>query len=393
MADGLRMRADKSWGYDFLFNGKRYTGDTGFRFTQKSLAKIFVADFKAKLRQAAADILRGIKSDPTISCEELLAEWVKNHTGKHAIRVERDWRLHILPTLGTVEAMKVTTAQVEGLRTNFLNAPSLRNVHLADKIRKNLEWKAKKAGQGDKPIEMPKAKPRTNRSANKLMTHFNLVYTWALDTDRIPRRPYKPLEPLIEQDPVRTFLRQDQVAPYLQAVDSRGHLQQMVAIRAMLYLLLREDEALNMRWAGYSEGYTTYSPIDTKTGKATPIAVPQDLRALLVRLRAQVSTDCPLVLPGQHDSESQIWLPHTAQFTTKAIKRAGLNLGVTGLHPHRMRGSMATMMARSGASAFVLKKAGRWQRITTAEKYVEIVEDDVAAAQAKALGLEPPKKV
>jgi hypothetical protein len=45
---------------------------------------------------------------------------------------------------------------------------------------------------------------------------------------------------------------------------------------------------------------------------------------------------------------------------------------------------MATLLARSGANAFVVKKAGRWKTLQTAVRYVQIVEDDLMKAQAKA---------
>ena len=40
----------------------------------------------------------------------------------------------------------------------------------------------------------------------------------------------------------------------------------------------------------------------------------------------------------------------------------------------------------TGANAFVIKKAGRWRRMDTALRYVQVVEEDVADAQRKAFG-------
>jgi hypothetical protein len=39
-----------------------------------------------------------------------------------------------------------------------------------------------------------------------------------------------------------------------------------------------------------------------------------------------------------------------------------------------------------GANAFVIKKMGRWKRMDTALKYVDIVEDDLRAAQQGVFG-------
>jgi hypothetical protein len=49
---------------------------------------------------------------------------------------------------------------------------------------------------------------------------------------------------------------------------------------------------------------------------------------------------------------------------------------------------MATLMARSGANAFVIKKAGRWKRMDTALRYVQVAEDDAADAQRKAFDID-----
>ena len=56
--------------------------------------------------------------------------------------------------------------------------------------------------------------------------------------------------------------------------------------------------------------------------------------------------------------------------------------------PHWMRGTMATLMVRSGANAFVIKKAGRWKRMDTALRYVQVAEDDAEEAQRKAFDID-----
>jgi integrase len=377
MADGLRLLADDVWGYDFILAGTRHSGSTGI-VKNKTLARAYIEDLKAKLRKELADAKLGIKADPIFSVGTLWKAWLENHTGAHAERVERDWNLHILPTLKDVEVMKVTTAMVEGIRTAYMSGPSLRNAHYAEKIKAKAEARKKKNPKEAK--EVPQAKPRTGQGGNKLMTHLCGVFGWAVKTERIPRMPFKQLDELIEQEPVRTFLRKEQVKPFLARVDSKGNLHQMVAIRAMLYLGLREDEALHMKWTGFDGDRKVFTAVDTKTGKNIPLPVPEDLRVLLKRLRERVPEDCEWCLPAF----GAPYEPHTAQFTTKPIKAAGKAMGITGLHPHRMRGSMATLMARAGASAFVIKKMGRWKRSETAEKYVQVVEEDLEVAQNNA---------
>src|SRR5208282_2221813 len=140
MAKGSGLRkGKKTWLYDFDLKGKRHAGDTGKLHNQKTLAQAFVDDLKTKLRKEESDLAQGIKPDPKTTCGELLAEWLKNHTGDHKIRVERDWRLHILPTMKDVEALDVVTAQIESLRKGYLESPSLRNAHYAGKMQAKAE--------------------------------------------------------------------------------------------------------------------------------------------------------------------------------------------------------------------------------------------------------------
>lgn len=390
---GLRKGA-KTWLYDFDFKGKRYAGDTCKLHNQKTLAQAFVDDLKAKLRKEQSDLAQGIKPDPKITCGELLTQWLEHHSGDHATRVARDWRLHILPTMKDVDALSVTTAQIEAFRKAYLEAPSLRNAHYAERMQAKVA-KAKKEG---KELEIPEPKKRTNRSANKVVTHFNLVFSWALETQRIPRIPFNYLTALPEQDPVRTFLKQDQVDQFLELVDRGSNLHQMIAVRAMLYMALREDEALHLRWEGFNSDFSTYTTKDTKTGKNIPLPVPEDLGALLQMARKDIPDDCPWCIPQMPvtgttkrgtpklERKGTPWEPHGPQYATKVIDRVGALMGVSGLSPHRMRGTCVTLMARKGANAFVIKKMGRWKRMDTALKYVDIVEDDLRKAQEEVFG-------
>ncbi len=67
------------------------------------------------------------------------------------------------------------------------------------------EWLAHHAG---KPVRNVKAE---NPS---ILRHLCFVFGWGVKTERIPRLPFRKLRELIEQEPVRTFLRPEQVRPF-----------------------------------------------------------------------------------------------------------------------------------------------------------------------------------
>jgi len=377
---GVIPGASGFWLYDCVVLKKRYSGNTGQK--DKRLAKQWVQDFKATKRREAANSIIGIQVDPTFDCHFLLQEWLDNHTGKHASNVKADWDNYILPKIGCIPVMKVTTGMVEEIRTTYLRTPSLLNVK--GKIADQMRAKAAKAKAEGKQPTYRTLKPKTNNGANKVINHLNYVFGWGVKTERLPRMPFKKLKKLVEQEAVKTFLRPEQVKPFLAEIDSLNNLPVMVMIRAMLYIGLRDGEAVAMKWTGFDEGRRVFTAVDTKTGQNYPLPVPKDLREILERLRDTVEADCPWVFPSSYNPRTRKWRHRASQFTAKAIKRAGKNLGITGLSPHRLRGSMATLLARSGANAFVVKEAGRWKTLQTAVRYVAIVEDDLMKAQAKA---------
>jgi integrase len=368
--------------YDIIISGKRFCGNTGHK--DKKQATIWIADFKAKIRREMANEIIGIKPEVTLTCQALLQEWLAHHSGKHARNVKADWENHILPKLRNVQAMKVTSGMVEEIRTAFLNSPCLTNTK--GKVAEQIRVKIERARLNGEKVVLRPLKRHSNAGANKVLRHLYFVFGWGVKTERIPRLPFRKLKELIEQEPVRTFLRPEQVRPFLAQLDSLGNLPVMVAVRSMLYMGLRECEALTMLWTGFDRDRRVYTAVDTKTGENAPLPVPEDLRGLLARLREEVPEECCWVLPSGYDPKARKWKHRHSQFTAKAIKRASEKQGITGLRPHRMRGSMATLMARSGANAFVIKKAGRWRRMDTALRYVQVVEEDVADAQRKAFG-------
>jgi integrase len=317
--------------YDTVIKGRRFCGNTGHK--DKKQAAIWISDFKAKIRREMANEVIGVKSEVTLTCPNLLQEWLGHHAGKHARNVKADWENHILPKIRNVQAMKVTSGMVEEIRTTFLQSPSLVNTKgkVADQIRAKIE---KTRASGKKVVLNP-TRRHSNAGANKVLRHLYFVFGWGVKTGRIPRIPFRKLKELTEQEPVRTFLRPEQVKPFLAEIDSLSNLPVMVAVRAMLYMGLRECEALTMQWTGFDKDRRIFTAVDTKTGENIPLPVPANLRPLLARLREEVPEDCCWVLPSSFNKKKRRWEHRFKQFTAKAIARAARKLGITGLTQER----------------------------------------------------------
>jgi hypothetical protein len=175
-----------------------------------------------------ANEIIGIKPEVTLTCQALLQEWLAHHSGKHARNVKADWENHILPKLRNVQAMKVTSGMVEEIRTAFLNSPCLTNTK--GKVAEQIRVKIEKARLNGEKVVLSPLKRHSNAGANKVLRHLYFVFGWGVKTERIPRLPFRKLKELIEQEPVRTFLRPEQVRPFLAQLDSLGNLPVMVAV-------------------------------------------------------------------------------------------------------------------------------------------------------------------
>lgn len=376
MDNGLyRNPGGRMWLYHFKFKGQTYKGSTGHK------SKTMARDWLDKFRERLANTVEGFASPEAPPVEKLWKAWLEEHSttasSRHVDRVTRDWDLHILPALRGIPVDQVNTERVMTLRRRYLEGESLRNRHQPKPPPR----------EGEQSVPTRK---RSTIGANRLVAHLHLVLGWCVKVGKIPHVPFR-LERLQEQDPVRHVLRLEQVGPFLEALDritvagatkkagKKGKrpgdaLPVRIAVRAMLWLALREDEALHLRWSGFSADFRDYTPELTKTGKGTALPVPEELRQLLAIQRTRVDDGCTWVLPAE-DGE-----PHRQQFTRKAIQAAGADIGAPGLSPHRMRGTAATLLARAGVSAFGIMRVGRWARIETAQKYVHLAADDVREA-------------
>ena len=172
--DGLYRGEDGLLYYSFRFKGKKHQGCTGLE--SKTRARIFLLELRGRIAKIAAGL--EVSDTPSLSIAELWKAWLKDNKStvkaSHLERVTRDWELHILPALGKVLALEVTTARARQLRADYLDAPSLRNTHFRKMIEPGVERKLGKRGES---------------GANHLMAHLHLVFGWALENALITLIP------------------------------------------------------------------------------------------------------------------------------------------------------------------------------------------------------------
>lgn len=335
--NGLK-KVGRVYHYKFKRGGCAYHGSTGL----ESLSQ--AREWLRRFREATVLQEQGIVPIPTI--EALGMDWLESKRGvlsdAHLNRAELTLRLHINPAIGQIALDAVRTSDVERLLKGYLDTPK----------------------QG--------GKARSKEGANVLLCYLNLLYGWAIKRGILTKLPYSVIPFKVQQKP-RSYIPLSSLDDFLAFIDKRKNLHVSVAIRAMLYMGLRESEALGMRWEWFSMDGQTYTPGRTKGREAVPLPVPANLAEWL----AKCPREGEWVLPAAN------WKQHHMGFTKKAIARAGNEAGIKGLSPHRLRATTATLLAQNGVGAHLIQKMLRHKSLSTTLRYVELGLEDMRRAQAR----------
>jgi integrase len=376
-AFGLR-KVGRYWHADFWVGAKHIHRST--RMTSFPDAEDVARQWHTEEQRKA----QGLPVDQGLTVRELWARWwagTESYLSEsHRNRVAQDWDLYVLPAWGDRPAKGIRTADAEELRRDFLASPSLRNAHYAEKITARCKREER---------DVPPPAPRSIASGNKLLLHAHLVWTWAVKRAEILARVPWSVHIDDAQEKPKDTLSESQIRDFLAQIDRTARNPHVhVAVRAMLYLALREKEALVMRWEWFSPDLATFQHGERKAKDAPRYPVPLDLRERLQALcpappgKAWERPASGLVLPRMVDGEEA---RHWGQFTTKAIARAAKTLKLK-LTPHSLRHSWATMTARKTGNAHLVKDGLGHKALNTATKYVKLSTRDLAEAQAKVFG-------
>lgn len=333
------------WHYHFKFRGLVYKGSTGCE--SKTLAKDWLHQYRERL--AGQEMGLEPKDVPTLRA--VVKAWEDANTGaytqKHLTVTVDKIRLNAGKLLD-LPISELSTERVDSMRSEYL-----RNTG-------------------------PTGRTHTAGGANSLMKALHGVMEWARNRGYIDALPYR-LPRLQEKKRPRAVVHAPNVGAFLSAVDrvTREHPIR-TAIRLMIGLGLREKEALDARWE-WIRADGVYQPGDTKTGKVREVPVPAWLMAWLQRLPG--SNTLGLIIPAEDGQ------PHRAQYTRKAIERAGELCGIHGLTPHRIRATFATLHANAGTPLHRIKTMLGHSSIETTMIYIESAGNEYHSDQERVAAL------
>jgi integrase len=346
------------WYYRFSvknkISGKKkvYFGSTGF--SKKSDAKVRLRELKDDANRDSI-VMKPIQV-PTF--KEAIGLWYTSRQGKksdmYLNTAKRQLEIHVVPKLGNVRCDVLNFDIVEVVLNDYLHG-------------NNKQYPTKKHNLGG----------------------YNTLASWisAVLGNLVPT--YMEVAPKIKLEKVqrrrKPFIPRDKADAFLGEIDRTENLHVSVAVRAMLYMGLRESEALQMLWENIDWDENTYCPggmvgsegTGTKGKEDGLLTFGTDMKVWLTK--AKVENDARekksvWVLPSDDGT------PHRKQFTKKAIVRAGTVIGAK-LSPHRLRGTYATLLAKSTkGNSFIVKNNLRHKDIRTSEGYVDLGLEDMRKA-------------
>nr|WP_229259080.1 site-specific integrase [Duganella flavida] len=141
----------------------------------------------------------------------------------------------------------------------------------------------------------------------------------------------------------------------------------------MLLLGLRESEVITARWEWFDWERLTYTPGKTKGKEADALPILPWLAEYLAPLR---STEGLVIV--QPDGRQ-----YGSGFARAQIRAANASCAIKGITPHRLRGTIATVMSEAGAPIQSIQAYLRHKDVRTTMAYLEKNMDHITKAQAK----------
>lgn len=324
------FKVGKIWHYRYQIAGQRTqrsTREVGKRLAD-SIAFRSYTDAKKQHRQE--------QTVPTLA--QLIDDWVSVHTHTasyhHVSTILTFKRLHLYG-MGSLLVTSITTERVEAARLIHMETHS---------------WS----------------------STNQWLTILKLLTNWAVKRRIIEKSPFNVTMLKVKKKP-RPTMSTAIAAKWLAIVDDSSKRVPgiAIAVRLMFGLGLRESEALSARWEWIDWGRATYTPGNTKGGEAEPVPMPSWLVEILHKNRR---TRGHIVL-NRHGN------PAKKGFARLAIKRANERCGMSGITPHRLRGSFATLLSEHGVPVQTIQAVMRHKDPSTTMNYLEKNMDLASRAQ------------
>lgn len=214
---------------------------------------------------------------------------------------------------------------------------------------------------------------RKPASANHWLRILRMLCKWAVRRKIIPALPWD-VAKLPEQKVPRAILPTAKTDRWFAAVDlaTKRRPSVAVAIRLMYGLGVRASEAATSRWEWIDWERGTYTPGITKGKEAVAVPIPRWLIDYLAPRRRKEGA----IAPGKRGQ-----LPDG--YARRAIQSANRATSLTGITPHRLRGTCATLMSEEGIPVQTIQVIMRHKDPSTTMRYLEVNFEHAKRAQER----------
>lgn len=332
----------KYYHYRIMVNGELKTGSTKQEKKDQAIKEL------ERIRQKLNHQVNGTTYIPLIS--EALEDWEQaqkadNHAEKHIANCSRLFKAHVIPIIGDIKLDKIMDTHIEKVKIAYLQN-------------------------------------HTEHGTNTMLTYLKAIMLFS-------RKRYHILTPEIKklkaQDKPIIYLQNNEVQTFLDEIDFKGrttgngaiipiNIDISFAVRAMIFMGLRENEVLSMKWKHLNISNKKYTLTETKGNESPTIDIPEEVMEWVLKLQGKRR--------GEYLIHQPDGLPRTEGYTSNPVRRASKRLGMS-FGPHTLRKTHACLLAESGANGFEIKGALRHKSIVTSEKYAKVGEQNISAAQAR----------
>lgn len=326
----MKLWKDKAsgiWRVRFTVAGKRQ---------QVSLKTTVKGEAEALALRAVADAkTRAAGKEPVVNMDKLRQMWLEAHAKTASLGHWRNVSTWLAYDLEKILVDRVSTELVE--------------------IARNRHAEGRKAA-----------------TVNGWLRILNLLGGYAVERGMIQVIPWRVKMQKVQKAPRKT-IPAGKVRAWIEAAEATAFKSHRWAIGAALRLMiglgLREQEALGARWEWLDWERKTYTVGKAKGFEARVIPVPAWLMAWLLNRKA----DLGLIL-GE---------ARPAGFTRKAIAGANAACGTPGISAHRLRGTFATLHSEAGTPVQVIQAMLGHKSASTTMLYLEAHAEKATEQQGK----------
>ncbi len=309
----------KSWYYDFMYRGQRYTGNIGP--VSKTRAKEVMAKKKAEAVEGRYELP---SKRPSPMFEAVAADYLHyyraNRQPKSVERHEMAYQA-LKPTFAGKRLADITPFMIE-------------------------QYKQTRKAQG-----------RSEVTINRELAFLKNLFTQAITWGKVAENPVKQVR-LFREDNARTrFLTEEEEASLL--AHCNPHLKPLVI--TALHTGFRKSELLSLRWANvdFRHRLIKVEAAYTKTHEARSVPMTETLTATLKSLKMFAADDSTSTVFGYRN-------------VTKTFARAVTRAGLVNFTFHDLRHTFASRLVMAGVDLATVKELMGHKHITMTLRYTHL---------------------